>query len=354
MTSRLYVATRDNVIQDEVVAGRVMDGGVSLSLNDAIKMQFRASATPPDIATPYSQYLAPFLRLEQPDGSSTDSQLGLFAFEPPSVRHHRSISTGAIQGADLTWLLSLDGFGTTYTVVSGTNYVTAALAILTGAGFTRVAIPSTTKTIPTAMTFGSEKTKLQIVNDLLEGCGYYHLWVDRTGRLMSGPYIDWDVMEPALYVGAGGVSVTDYVEDEPVMDRLTNKVTVVRENTALPPLDWTETNNNPASPVSTVRLGVTIRKRHADQHIADLATAQETARHMLQLGASYYRRVRFSTGPDPSRNPREVYQLDVRRDDGTPLVVGRFLCSGWALGFRPGSAKMSHNVAKTEPYLGVA
>lgn len=356
MTARLYAATRDNALLDEITpivnGAKVLAGTVTQDLDSAVKSTGRFTLTRPVVLDPYVSFVAAFLRLDHSDGTVIDEQVGLYALPPFAKRHGRALTTAEVAGNALEWLLALDGFASAYTVTAGTNYVAAVTAILTGAGLTRWSISATTKTLPADLTWQSDKTKLEIVNDLLEGMGNYHLAADRTGRLTSFPYLDLDTAQAAFaYDSLAGTKIVGTVDDEPLVDRVTNRVVVIRDNPSLPLLESVRENNNPASPVSIPRLnGLRIRRRIADPHLADQDAADKLADRYLQEGSSFFRKIRLQTHVDPRFSVRDVGTLDVRQTDGTIVANGRWWRSGLTLGFRPDQAAMSHSLNKLEAW----
>jgi hypothetical protein len=106
-------------------------------------------------------------------------------------------------------------------------------------------------------------------------------------------------------------------------------------------------NDDPASPTSTVSLGMEIVRVEKPNGIETQAQAEEQARNLLQASLSRYRKITLSTVPDPRRSLYELYALDVRRRN-TVLVDGTWLAEGWELPFGPGS--MRHTLYRTDPW----
>lgn len=356
LTARLYTATRHNELREDIT-DLVLGGRVTYDQDRDIKMSFEATVRDPSRVRPYEDFLAPFLTLTYADGAEVTEQLGLYVAAPPKRTATPQLTRGQLDGRDLTWLLASETVDAPYTVAAGTNYLAAVQTILAGMGITRFSFPATGLTLATATTWPPGTSKLRIVNDLLQGAGYYALYMTRDGRLTSQPWRTLASVEPAVRYATpatGRVRVVGAVEIEPDVSRLANKITVIRDDPGKAPLVATAVNDNPASPVSTVSLGVTIAREVRDQNLATQAEANALARRLLEEAASVYTRLKLSTTPDPSRNPHEVYELAIVNGAGDPVAHGRWWCSGWRIGFTPQDGRMEHELNKLVPFGSVS
>ncbi len=354
VTPKVYLSDKLNNWADDI-STYFLGGAVEMRLNRHIKMQFAGTLREPSIITPFSDYLAPVIRIDYSDGSSIEQQLGLYSIPPHGIESTYMGSIGSFEGYDTSWNLTETSFNSTYSVTAGANVVDTVISILTAEGYTRFSIPASAKTFPKTRTYHITRDKWNIVNAMLRSIGYYHAWIDLQGRVTSQPYIDYDLAEPALELfGGSGSVIVDSIPKEPLRDQIYNKVRVIGERPKTnTPIIKTLTNNNPLSPVSTnpppngigrVRMA-TIK----DSDINDSATAVEVGRRFLQEAASQYTRYEIRTLPLPDRGFFEVYDATVNRKDGAEVLAGRYRVSGWDLSLDH-ATPMRHYLHRIEPY----
>lgn len=349
---RLYLATKSNQLLADI-SEQIISGFVEARADRAIKTQFRAEFLNQPEVEPYVDYLAPFLKITYGDGTVENEQLGLYSVSPGAFQITEGYRTGSYTGFDLTWELAQAAFSGRYTVAAGTNYVTAITTILTGAGFTRYAIPATSQTLPTARTWAYEASKLEVINDLLAECGYHSLYANRQGILTSVPYRNLLTTQPSLTLTSGaGSTVVGAIRQEPVTDALYNNVKIIREDSANAANSFVVdlTNSNPESPVSTVRLGRTISLVIQDSAIASQTVATSLAEQILQRAAYQYTNYQIQTLPLPAREFWEVYDTNIQMKDGTTALSGKLYADGWEIGFTPDTVLMTHYCHRLEAY----
>jgi len=348
ISAELWLANTNNEMIQEITA-IALDGKISVNLNNLIKSAISLKVTDAEIITPYSSVIAPFLKITQ-DGITERHQLGLYITTPGKHTHRQTSTTGDIEGKDLLWILENDYVGANYSLAAGANIIAAASAIITAKGL-RLSIPTSSATLSLAKTWPPDVSKLTIINDLLNAAGYYTLWADRQGVLRSQPYFELSTAHPALELFSGeGSVVIDAIEQDGVYDVIANQIIVYKENTQGTPIRVTRTNNDPASPVSTVSLGRIITRVIKDTNIADLATAKAIAKRAIEESSSYTNKLKVTTFPLPARELHEVYELAIYNDLGQPVGFGLWWCDAWELGFTLKSAKMTHNLKRLEPY----
>lgn len=349
ISSELWLANTDGTLLENITP-LALEGKVTANVNNTIKTALAISVRDPGSIVPYSSVVAPIINLTDVEGNTERHQVGLYITTPAKQTHKQTHSTGQIEGRGLAWILENDYFGTSYSLAAGTNYVAAVIAILAAKGL-RYSIPATTLTLPFAKTWPPDVSKLTIVNDLLNGAGYYTIWSDRYGVLKSVPYVEMASAHPALQLFSGeGSLVIEAIEQEGVYETLANKIIVYKENTQGASIRVTRTNNDPASAVSTVSLGRTITRVIKDSNIADVATAQAIAKRAIEEASSSTSKLKVTTLPVPDRELHEVYDLAIYNAEGLPIGFGLWWCDSWELGFTTKSAKMTHNLKRLEPY----
>jgi hypothetical protein len=351
----LWRATKLNEFREDITR-YVSSGRVTYDEDRAIKMSFAVKVSDPEVIDPYRDFLAPVLTLVYPDGEVITEQVGLYAVAPPKQSASTQLTRGDLDGRDLTWLLSVDTLTAPYTVTAGTNRIEAVRIVLNAMGLTRHVIADSPLTFDSDTTWPPDTSKLDLVNDILGGTGFYTLYMLRDGYLASMPWRDMESVQPAVSYATpalGKVRVIRTVEIDPDPGRIVNQVTVIRDDPAKDPLIAFGVNDNPASPVSTVTLGITIGRTIKDQNIASQSEADKLVARTLQEAASVYTRLKLTTTPDPSRNPHEVYELAISNAAGI-VAEGVWWCTGWSVGFTPSDGPMTHDLNKLVPYRTVA
>lgn len=349
ISSELWLANTDGTLIEDITP-KALDGKVTANVNTTIKTALALTTLDPGYIVPYSSVVAPFINLTDVEGNTERHQVGLYITTPAKQSHRQTHSTGQLEGRGLEWILENDYVGSSYSVAAGANMVASAISLIAAKGL-RYSIPASTAVMANAKTWPPDVSKLTIINDLLNGAGYYTLWADRFGVLKSVPYFELASAHPALQLYSGeGSLVIDVVEQEGVYDTLANKIIVYKENTQGASIRVTRTNNDPASAVSTVSLGRTITRVIKDTNIADVATAQAVAKRAIEEASAYTNKLKVTTLPVPDRELHEVYDLALYNAEGLPIGFGLWWCDSWELGFTAKSAKMVHNIKRLEPY----
>src|SRR5690606_21685324 len=143
---RLYKADRHNV-SGEDISEYVRRGVVEYNPDRPTKFDFRLTLNHPDVVHAYQDFLAPFLTVRYDDGHEVTSQLGLYGVIPPTGTLDEHGASFEVEGRELTWLLSLGVLDNGCSVPTGANVVTAVRTVLNHAGFTRIDIHASNRTI---------------------------------------------------------------------------------------------------------------------------------------------------------------------------------------------------------------
>lgn len=352
VTARLLKADKLNNLTDDI-SDYIVDGRVEMKSDRDIKMTFKGQLTDPTIISPYTDYIAPFMRLEYSDGSVIDEQIGLYSVEPFPETTTETMRIGEFDGRDLTWNLSQSAFSGRYSLPAGASYDFYIGAILASDGFTRFSIPASGKTLPKAITWVEDASKLKIINDLLSAIGYYSLSMDRQGVLTSFPFRSLKGSEPDLELMSGEDStIIGAIRKEPITSKIYNMVKITKEDTTNKANSFSITryNNSGTSPVSIPNLKRRIMLPINDSKIESQTVAEEMARKIIEEAASMYTNYTITTLPDPRRGLWEVYNANVFMKNGTEVLTGKLWADGWDIGFTPTGAIMNHYVHRLEDY----
>jgi hypothetical protein len=360
MQSRLFTATKNNQLLDEITTSMIK-GQVALDLDSqGSKMTFKADMRKSIDVRPLGTFVAPFVGVTYADGSSVYEQVGLFVLIPAPASHLPGGTIQSLDGRDLCWLLDANQTPITVNDTIGTDPIASVLTALNSTGYRRHNIPLSSTVYTKHVSFGPGTSRLKRINERLKTASYYNLWFDRKGIAVSVPYYDLATAEPAVtYSSANGSQVVPPISDEPDMTRLANRVVVLGGDPSLSPIKSVRENGDQTSPTSWYNIGNPtqdptqgnwITRTVEDSTIQTQAQADAMSEELLRNGSSYYRKLTLRTLPDPSRNPREVYELDITNRAGDVIADGKWWCSGWTLSLDANNPVMIHNLNRVEAF----
>ncbi|MGF9909414.1 hypothetical protein [Brevibacillus porteri] len=290
-----------------------------------------------------SDRVKPYVLLRMPDGGWTEWPQGVFVLSTPP---RKADDTGTIfrevEAYDLLQVLVDDKVDDRYTVLAGTNYISAVKTLLTGAGIVSQNLTATDKVLPTDRDWNPGTPKLNIVNDLLGAVNYRSLWFDENGIAVAQPYV------------AAGQRASEYtyrddahsvifpgVQQSLDLFAVPNKWVLVVSEADRPPLVSTYINSNPASPTSTVHRGRTIVDYRESQEAADQATLDAQAERIAFEASQVYEAVEFVTAIMPMHSDMDCLTLEF----STLGISDKYVESAWEFELKAG-ARMKHRIRK--------
>ncbi|MBM4414894.1 MAG: hypothetical protein FJ035_01185 [Chloroflexi bacterium] len=297
-------------------------------------------------------------------GAWRDFPLGLFRLELGDTRYG-SDGEPVIEcdAADIGTLLTESGPSAPYTVTSGTNFGTAASAVLDTLGLSHDLV-TVGAVLPVVQTWAPypETSWWQVVHDLADGIDYRTPWPNEQGRFLWSPRdVDPSVATEAVtYSDADEPKLID--GDTPYRRRqhagtLRNLVVVLIDDPLHPdfPTRVVRENADAASPVSTTNRPERQFEVRSDSRptstraILDAATAGPVGERLLREEAALYRTATLSTLPDPRRGAHEYYRLVVADRDGSLIEDGTlWRVARWSRDLAPGG-RQTHEVEQVEP-----
>ena len=302
MSVELWRATVDNALVEDI-SEYLVDGSVDLNLDRDIKLAASFTLRNPSVITPYTDYLAPFIRLEFDDGADdVYQQVGLFATKVAPGRYTVEDSVATYEGMDLTSLMATSYYTDVNNIAAGANYVSGTNGIvngITGAGITRYNIPATTSTTAAAQSFKIGSSRLDKVNTLLDQLGWYHVAMDLDGKISTpGAPQNLLSMEPWRELTDSDLLAPPDVQ--PTGLEIANVVLVINDDPAAAPLSSLATNSDPQSPTSTVSIGRSIMRLVTVQGSTTQAALDALAARILAESRTYYRTCKVTILHDPT------------------------------------------------------
>ncbi|NUP03544.1 MAG: hypothetical protein HOW59_37040 [Nonomuraea sp.] len=257
-------------------AGAAMRGGGSLSW---APMPGQARPDWPRIR------LQPWYRLDTLVGSM-EWPLGVFLPVTPTEKWTDEGVQIDVDLYDKTLVLDQDHTTQTTGVQKGSNVTDAVRSIITAAGEDKLAIIDSAETLATAIVWEPDTSRLTIVNDLLKAINYTPLWCDGYGTFRAEPAV------PAaqrgvrrFFKGDGtgdGLYAPDFSQTRDLFEVPNVLKLVAKADSSAPARTSVVSNDDPASPTSTVNLGRVISRQETDVDATSQAVLDEKAAARLR------------------------------------------------------------------------
>jgi hypothetical protein len=330
-----FVADLDNVL----------GGKVSMSWLAPIKRTAEFVLRESDIDIEWlTDRIKPWIRLHLPpygDDDWVEWPLGVFLLSSPT----RTVDAAGVVrrqviGYDQLQVLSDDKIADRYTVAAGSVHTDEVLTLLGGDFTYRCTAHSSVTRVDREWPPGT--SKLSMINDLLSAINYKSLFFDEDGVAVIEPYVSPSVRtEEYTYADDETSLILPDVEQELDLFGVANSWVLVVSNPDAPALTSTYTNNNPASPTSTVRRGRTITDYREEEEAADQATLDAKVSRLALEASQVYEHVRFSTGINPLHSCNDVYRIAL-----IGLAINStFVETKWELPLQAG-AEMTHEARR--------
>lgn len=308
---------------------------------------------------PYIDWVIPEMRVVWPDGTVRHGRLGLYILIDPATTRGETVAYVHLKAMDPLWLLARQGFGPEDDVLrrieGGVNKGNRVRDILNtmvvserAADRVKRAIPTTAHTMRRRHEWESEATKLEVVNELLEGMGCWPLWASKRGVLtsrqngttmlrMQHPVRSYTANIPDGYtvanrilpVGNMASEILGIIETSPGFDEFLNTVLVINDDPKLPRIFAESTVTNPQNPRAAMHeRHRRHNKRKHNKIIDDSPTAKQIATGILDKLSTYYEVIQLQVVPDPepefAREVIDVLAWDaLGRPIGDPAFSGR-------------------------------
>lgn len=266
---------------------------------------------------------------------------GVFILSTPSRSSdniHRV--TREVEGYDLIQVYSDDLVQDRYAVASGTNYVTAIETLL---GSVDKNVTATTKTLTTTKEWEPGTAKQQIINDLASAINYESLSADENGAMIIKPYVlPEDRAEEWTYADDDESLIIPGVEQTLDLFNQFNHFVLVVSNPDQAAMVATYTNDDPTSPLSTVRRGRTITDfRTLEEESVDQATLNAKVERIAFESTRIFEAINFTTGMMPIHSGSDVFRIAF-----SPLAINaKYSDHTWEMEFKAG-ATMAHTARR--------
>lgn len=244
---------------------------------------------------------------------------------------------------DETVILKEDAFVERYYIPAGTRYLTAVQAILVSAGIERVLLEKEIETqIPVDREWDVGTSKLTIVNTLLEEINYNPIYCDGDGNMVIAGYKDpsatgagYTYAADMLSVILPQLSVTqDFYNVPNVFIAISSNPDAKQDYRAV------YVNDNPLSPLSTVRRGRNIvSKPYKLDAVASQGELDAYIAKVAFEASRIYEEIEFTTALMPIHGSGDILEL------AHPAVNGIYQETAWEMELSA-SGSMTHTARR--------
>lgn len=375
LESHVYLSSHNNAVDYSRELTGFSSGTISIDETSLVPSNFtfvtnnkntQFKTTNPLDLEPFQYWIAPFITVSWQDDSlpggrwSYGSQMGNYLLLPPSIVGSGNYIAGQYVAQDIIYLLTRDCLATPYTVHGGTQYDTAVRQVLTDGGITRQLVAQSSKTLPAHITWPGGTSRLKICNDLLAELGFYPLWADGIGRVMSRKIDSISNRQAHVTISSNNDDIAEAVTFTPDLANVANKVQVIganpTSNSSSGPITAIRENKRADSPTSQVKIGgasgqpLILYLEIHDTRIKDQDTADRRATEALEKATSNYVSANVRCRPNPILTFREPITLDIDQLDGTSLASGTWRWTSLKIGFTPGDGAMTLVAKKLLPF----
>ncbi|GAA4082755.1 hypothetical protein [Actinomadura miaoliensis] len=265
---------------------------------------------------------------------------GVFLLSTPTREADASdVVTRDVEGYDQLQVYSDDLVVDRYTVAAGTAYTTAVSTLL---GSIAKRITPSAATLPTAREWEPGTSKLKIINELLSAINYESLSFDEDGVAVVEPYVSPAERHAEYTYADDAVSVmTPEVSQEFDLFNIPNRWVLVVSDPDRPPLTAVYTNNDPASPTSTLRRQRIITDFRTEEDAADQAALNAKAARLAFEASQVYEAIEFTTWIMPIHSGNDVYKIVY----GPLAVNATYAEQSWEMPLKAGS-QMKHRARR--------
>lgn len=271
--------------------------------------------------------------------------LGVFIPSTPARKSTGGVDVWSIEAYDRTLILAEDGLDEPLFIAAGIKYLDAVLSVLAGAGVTNVMIADYVDTeIPADREFEVGKTKQEVCNTLLGEINFNPIFCDADGRFVIQAYQEptaavADITYRADHlsiIGRDTTTETDYYKVPNVFIAVCSNPDLNEDYRSV------YVNDNPVSPLSTVRRGRRIvSEPYRPDQIASQADLDAYVKRMaFERALAAFEAFKFYTAPNPIHGRAEDVELQ------HPDASGVFRETAWTI-YLDADKDMEHTVKRT-------
>jgi len=160
----------------------------------------------------YSDLLRPWYNMII-DGVTYSYPIGTYMLLAPTENSDGKIVNKSVQAYDLLLALEQDKVSSSYLIAAGTNIITAITTLLTSVGtWVNYSLEPSTQVLANDVSYEIGKSKLFIINSLLNMINYYPLWCNGMGVYRAIPWseysnVTWEFEDNTESLYKSGINV---------------------------------------------------------------------------------------------------------------------------------------------------
>lgn len=167
------------------------------------------------------------------DGTEYEFPLGAFMLTVPKADYNGNVIETKIDGNDLLLALDQDRLTYSYSVSAGTNVIDAVKTLLDGAGtWVNYNIEDNDETLLEDMSYELGRSRLFLINSLLNTINYYPLWANGNGVFKAAPWSEYKNTTWNFYDDSNSLYTSDLTYDLDFSEIYNRVVIVAKQTTA--------------------------------------------------------------------------------------------------------------------------
>jgi hypothetical protein len=322
-----------------------------------VKGSLRVKLRETGIARAIIDCLQPRMILKWRDASGKlfeiDRPLGVFYFLPSDKEVDEQKTVADIEAYDGTWALSHLTADALKVIGTGRDYGLEAFSLLNGRTPMNLNIPHTGEYVVTPRTVRPGNGLSEWANDLMTAANFWDLAARVDGNVTSYKRTVLSGSEPSRIVNSRlGDVVRLPVREMPDRDGWCNQVHLASNNpeAELSMRDGYRVSFVDAnSPFSVVNTPYVVSKAIADSRSESFATLRQRAIMILERASGLLTRKNIAVVPNPDFRPREVWQIDVWKRDGSVVASGNYFVEQVHFSLMPGAVAQTVTVSSLAP-----
>ena len=324
---------------------KVSDGTVEYSRFADIRRKIRLEMTDGEAVEIdwLSDRVKPWVRLWLPpygDDDYVEWPQGVFLLSTPTKHADKQGAIRrSVEGYDQLQVFLDDLIDDRYAVTAGTAYTTAVTALL---GSVAQNVTTSAAVLPADMEWEPGTPKLKIINALLSAINYESLYFDENGTAVVKPYVTpADRATEYTYADDDASLIVPDVDQTLDLFSVPNKWVLVVSNPDQDVMTSTYTNDDPASPTSTVRRARTIVDFRKEQDAPDQSHLDAKVYRLAFEASQVYEHLEFQGGLMPLHGDADVYRIEY----GPLALNSKFSAMNWTMHMKTG-ATMRHKARR--------
>lgn len=282
--------------------------------------------------------IKPWVQLRLPPYGENDFvewPQGVFLLSTPSriADEHQAVHR-SVEGYDGLQILAEDKVGVRSTLSSATKVTDRIKTLIEFVGITKHNITPSNKTAPVDKEWEPGTSRLAILNELCDIINYESPFFDEHGVCVVRPYVSPTKRPPSYtYADDRNGLIVPHVDQTLDLFSVPNKWIIIVSEPDRPMLRAVATNDDPASPTSTVSRGRTITDVRTQVDAVDQGVLDAKVERIKFRASQIYEVLEFETALWPPADGDDVYRIR-----HAPLAINhKYAEHEWSMELRAGA-----------------